>query len=80
MERNVFLQDLFQDYLLLIPVKKNTLNILVALLGLIRRNLMECQGENIENINESDSNFVPTLVDRYLLPDIHFNGRCLIEK
>ena len=65
MERNVFLQDLFQDYLLLIPVKKNTLNILVALLGLIRRNLMECQGENIENITKSDSNFSSTFVDHH---------------
>ena len=66
MERNVFLQDLFQDYLLLIPVKKNTLNILVALLGLIRRNLMECQGENIENITKSDSNFSSTFVDHHV--------------
>ena len=66
MERNVFLQDLFQDYLLLIPVKKNTLNILVALLGLIRRNLMECQGENIENITKSVSNFSSTFVDHHV--------------
>ena len=66
MERNVFLQDLFQDYLLLIPVKKNTLNILVALLGLIRRNLMECQGENIEIITKSDRNFSSTFVDHHV--------------
>ena len=34
--------EIFQNYLIFI-LAKNTLNILVALLGLIRRNLMECQ-------------------------------------
>ena len=36
----------------------------MALLGLIRGNLMECQ-KNIENITKSDSNFAPTLVDHH---------------
>ena len=35
--------------------------------------------ENIENITESESNFAPTIVDHHLLPDIHFNGHCLIN-
>ena len=35
--------------------------------------------ENIENITESDSNFAPTFVDHHLLPDINFNGHCLIN-
>ena len=33
--------------------------------------------ENIKNITKSDSNFVPTFVDHYLLPDINFNGHSL---
>ena len=33
----------------------------MALLGLIRGNLMECQ--NIEKITKSDSNFAPTFFD-----------------
>ena len=36
--------------------------------------------ENIDNITKSDSNFAPTFVDHHVLPDIHFNGHCLINK
>ena len=35
--------------------------------------------ENIENITKSDSNFAPTFVDHHILPDINFNGHCLIK-
>ena len=35
--------------------------------------------ENIENITKSNSNFAPTFVDHYLLPDINFNGHCLLK-
>ena len=35
--------------------------------------------ENIENITKSGSNFAPTFVDHYVLPDINFNGYCLIK-
>ena len=35
--------------------------------------------ESIENITKSDSNFVPTFVDHYLLSDINFNRHCLIS-
>ena len=35
--------------------------------------------ENIESINKSSSNFEPPFVDHNLLPDIAFNGHCLIE-
>ena len=34
--------------------------------------------ESIENITKSDSNFAPTFVG-HLLPDINFNGQCLIK-
>ena len=34
----------------------------------------------IENITKSDSSFVPTFVDHHLLPDMDFNGHCLIKK
>ena len=36
-------------------------------------------GECIENIDTSDSNFAPTLINYYPLSDIKFNGRCLIN-
>ena len=36
--------------------------------------------ESIENITKSDSsNFAPTFVDHHLLPDMTFNGHCLIK-
>ena len=36
-------------------------------------------GENIENITKSGRNFEPTFVNHDLLPDINFNGQCLIK-
>ena len=35
--------------------------------------------ESIENITKSNSNFAPTFVDHHVLPDIDFNGHCLIN-
>ena len=35
--------------------------------------------ENIENVTKSDSNFAPTFVDHHSLPDVNFNGYCLIK-
>ena len=34
---------------------------------------------SIENITKSDSNFASTFVDYYSLPNINFNGHCLIK-
>ena len=80
MEQNIFLQEYLKiiQYLYLL---KDTLNILVALLGLICGNLREngMLGENIENIIKSDSNFAPTFVDHYLLPGVNFNGDCQVN-
>ena len=35
--------------------------------------------ENIELITKSVSNFTPTFIDHYLLPDIYFIGHCLVS-
>ena len=35
--------------------------------------------ENIENITKPDSNFAPTFFGHHVLPDINFNGHCLIN-
>ena len=35
--------------------------------------------EIIEKITKSDSNFATTFVDHHSLPDINFNGHCLIK-
>ena len=34
---------------------------------------------NFENITKSGINFVSTFVDHHVLPDINFNGNCLIN-
>ena len=35
--------------------------------------------ENVEIITKSDNNFAPNLVNYHVLPDIDFNGHCLIN-
>ena len=70
-----FSSGIFQNYLVFIPAK--------ILLGTTRIELWKSNGmseENIENITKSDSSFAPTLVDHHLLPDMKFNGHCLIKK
>ena len=58
-----FYSGVFQNYLVFIAAEKYV-KYFMALLGLIRGNLMECQ-KNIENITKSDSNFAQTLVDHH---------------
>ena len=36
--------------------------------------------ESTENITKSDNNFTPTFAEHHLLPDMNFNGHCLIKK
>ena len=35
--------------------------------------------EDIEDITKSDSNFAPTFFDYHVLPEVNFNGHCLIN-
>ena len=35
--------------------------------------------ESIKNITKSGSNFASTFVDYHFLPDMNFNGNCLIK-
>ena len=36
--------------------------------------------KSIENITTSDSNFTSTFIDTHPLPDVKFNGHCLVNK
>ena len=78
MEQNIFLHEYFKIIKYLYQLK-NILKILVSLLGLICGDLKECQKKNMENITKSDTNFAPIFVDHHLLPNINFNGHCLIN-
>ena len=77
MEQNIFLQEYFKIIYYFYQLK-NTLNILVALLGLIYGTLMS--EENIVNITKSGCNFAQTFVDYHLLSDTSFNRHCLMKK
>ena len=69
---------IFQKYLVFIPAKKH----IKCFSGTTRLESRKSDGmtqENIESINKSDSNFVPIFVDYYLLPDMYFNGYCLVK-
>ena len=78
MEQNNFLQEHFKITLCLQQLK-DTLNILVALLGVIRENLIEYQKKTSKNINQSEKNFAPTFVDHHILLHINFNRGCLTK-
>ena len=73
-----FSSGIFQNYLVFIPAKKY----IKHFSGTTRIDSWNFNGmseENIENITKSDSNFAPTFFDHLVLPDINFNGRCLID-
>ena len=73
-----FSSGISQTYLVFIPAEKY-LKYFSDIVGLIGGNLTECQKKNIENITKSDNNFAPTFVNHDSLPDINFNGHCLIN-
>ena len=73
-----FSSGIFQNYLVFIPAIKY----IKYFHATTRIYLWKSNGmseESIENITKSESNFAPTFVDYHILPDISFNGQCLIR-
>ena len=73
-----FSSGIFQNYLAFIPASKY----IKYFTGTTRIESWKSNGmseEGIENTTKSESNFAPTFVDHYVLPDINFNGHCLIK-
>ena len=73
-----FSLGIFQNFLVFIPAKKY----IKYFSGTTRIELWKSNGmseETIENITKSNCNFSPTFVDHHVLPDINFNGHCLIK-
>ena len=67
-----FSLGIFQNYLVFIPAKKY----IKYFSGTTRIGSWKSNGmseESIENITKSVTNFAPTFVDHYLLPDMNFN-------
>ena len=73
-----FSSGIFQNYLVFIPAIKHIkyFHDTTQIYSWKSNGMSE---ESIENITKSDSNFAPTFVDHHVLPDINFNGHCLIN-
>ena len=73
-----FSSGIFQNYLAFIPAMKY----IKYFYGTTQIYSWKSNGmseESIKNITKSDSNFAPTFADHHSLPDINFNGHCLIK-
>ena len=72
-----FSLGIFQNYLVFIP----TTRYVKYFIGTTGIDSQKSNGisENIQNKMKSESNFAPPFVDHHALPDINFNGHCLIK-
>ena len=73
-----FSLGIFRNYLVFITTK----NYVKYFCGTSWIELWKYHGmseESVENITKSDSNFSTTSVDHFLLPDLNFNGHCVIK-
>ena len=73
-----FFSGIFQNYLVFIPAKKyiKYFNGTTQIYSCKSNGMSE---EIIENIAKSNSIFAPSFVNHYILPDVNFNGHCLIN-
>ena len=77
-EAKYFSSGIFQNYLVFIQANKYIKYFRdTTRIDLTKFNRMS--EVNIENITKSESYFAPTFVDHYSLPDMNFNGHCLIN-
>ena len=73
-----FSLGIFQNYLVFIPAKKHISYFSSTTWIESWKSNGKSEG-NFENITKSDSSFAATFVDHHLLPDMNFNGHCLIK-
>ena len=71
-------QDILQNHLIYFSYKKY-FRFVTNTSKVISWKSIGLSEERIENITTSESNFAPTLINYYSLPDIKFNGHCLIN-
>ena len=72
-----FPSRIFQNYLVFMSAKKY-IKYFSSTTGIDSWKSNGMSEENIENITKSYSSCAPTFVDHHVLPDINFNGYCLI--
>ena len=76
----IFSSGIFQNYLLFILAKKYIKYFSGTTVSRIDSwKFNGVSEENIENIAKLGSNFAPTFFHHHVLPDISFNGHCLIN-
>ena len=73
-----FSSGIFQNYLVFIPAIKY-IKYFHDSTKIYSSKSTEVPEESIENITKSDNNFAPTFVNHDSLPDINFNGHCLLK-
>ena len=73
-----FSLGILHNYLVFIPTKKY-IKYFSGTTGIESWKSNGMPEESIENMTKSDSNFAPTFVEHHLLPDMKFNGHCLIN-
>ena len=73
-----FSSGIFQNYLVFIPAE-NYIKYFSFTNWINSSKSNGMSEENIGNVTKSDSNLAPNCVDYYVLPDINFNGHCLIQ-
>ena len=81
MEQNIFLQEHFKINYYLYQLKKCIKYFNgTAQIESWKSKSNGMSEENIENITKSAKHFAQIFVDHHLLPDINFDGHCLIKK
>ena len=73
-----FSLGIFQNYLVFIPTKKY-IKYFTSTTWIESWKSNGMSEESIEYVTKSDSNFAPTFVDHHSVPDMNFNGPCLIK-
>ena len=77
-EEKYFSLEAFRNYLAFVPAKKyiEYCSSTTSIKSWKSNGMSE---ESVENISKSDSNLAPIFVDYHLLPEMDFNGHCLIK-
>ena len=78
MRKDIFPQENYKIIKYMFQIK-NILGVLLSTSKDLSWKSLEFSEKSVENLTTSDSNFAPTLISYYPLPDIKFNVHCLID-
>ena len=78
MRQDIFPQENYKIIKYMFQIK-NILGVLLSTSKVLSWKSLEFSEKSVENLPTSGSNFAPTLISCYPLPDIKFNGQFLID-